>query len=185
MSLPPAVAAPAPRAAYVPPPPPSRVIAANERLAPQRPALAAGASGDDSSEDDEEESAFSKSQEFPDSTFANRRPPALRNRKPIHAPGQFYSFAVRGKRVVTAGQHHVYVWHPSHFSGAAQSIPLPVGDHKVPAIEFRAADQDAAADDGRYVWGGTREGHLFEVDTAELRISSVREKFHSDRKSVV
>ncbi|KAK4700262.1 hypothetical protein P7C70_g5988, partial [Phenoliferia sp. Uapishka_3] len=166
-------------APYVPPPPPSRLIAANERLAPQRPAIQASSGADDSSEDDEDGAGTSKSQEFPDATFANRRPPALRNRKPIHAPGQFYSFAVRGKRVVTAGEHHVYVWHPTHFSGAAQAVPLPVGDHKVPTIEFRAADEDSAADDGRFVWGGTREGHLFEVDTTQLCVSSLRERFHS------
>lgn len=169
---------------YVPPPPPSRAIAPDERLAPQRPAIVS-LSGDDSSSEDEDETAFNKSQEFPNATFANRRPPALRNRKPINAPGQFYSFAVRGKRVVTAGQHHVYVWHPSHFSGAAQAVPLPVGDHKVPAVEFCAAGADAPADDGRFVWGGTREGHLFEIDTLDLRVSALRQNIHSHSVSAI
>lgn len=164
---------------YLPLPPPSRAIAAHERLAPQRPAIEkAVGSGEDSDEGEDEEDAFSRSQEYPDGTFANRRPPALRNRKPLRALGQVYSFAVRGSRVVT-GQHHVYVWHPSEKSDSSQAIPLPGGDHKVHAIDFRAGSLGDPTSDGRFAWGGTKDGHVFEVDTEECRVSNVRPAAHS------
>ncbi|KAI5479621.1 hypothetical protein MNV49_003131 [Pseudohyphozyma bogoriensis] len=166
------------RGLYVPPPPPSRVIAANERLAPVRPAIS-GASGEESSED-EEDDAFAKSQEFPDSTFANRRPPSLRNRKSIQSSSHFTSFTIRGTRVVTAGLHHAYVWHPSHHSGASEGVSLPGGEQRVLALEFRAADADVPHDDGRYAWGGTRDGTLFELDTQELRISNHKSAVHTN-----
>lgn len=166
-------------APYVPPPPPSRAVAATERLAPKRPGIATpGGSGDESSSDEEEDAnVFNTSQEFPDATFANRRPPLLRNRKPIHSQSHIHSFAVRGTRVVT-GHHAVHVWHPSHYSGASESISPPGGDHKITALEFRAAGADEPANDGRYVWAGTKEGHLFEIDTSELCIVSTRLNIH-------
>lgn len=195
--LPPSIPIPPPSStiAYLPPPPPSRAIAPNERLAPQRPAIekasnigggggGGGGSGDDSDGSDgesEDSTNFAKSQEFPDATFANRRPPTLRNRKCIQATGQIHSFAIRGIRAVT-GQHHVYVWNPSHVSGLSEStVPLPGGEHKVHAIEFRPADVDEAigSDDARYVWGGTKDGHVFEVDTEEHKVSKVRMMAHS------
>jgi hypothetical protein len=159
-------------APYLPPPPPSRTLAPNERLAPQRPALSLASSthsGEESS-DDEEDEAFTRSQEFPDATFANRRPPVVRDRRALHPTGQYYSFASKGRTTVT-GQHHVYVWK----GGVVEAVALPGGEHKVHAVEFRGG---AEGEEGRYVWGGTKEGHVFEVDTIDMRISNVRLNVH-------
>lgn len=43
------------------------------------------------------------------------------------------------------------------------------------AVEFRGG---AEGEEGRYVWGGTKEGHVFEVDTIDMRISNVRLNVH-------
>lgn len=158
------------QAPYLPPPPPSRAIAPNERLAPLRPTLAEKTpvgSGEESSSD-EEDDAFSRSQEFPDATFANRRPPTLRNRRPLHPQSNFSAFAVRGKVVVT-GQHNISL---HHHSGSSESVALP-GENKVQAVEFRSAV------DPRFVWAGSKEGHVFETDSSELRVANVRTNIHA------
>lgn len=161
---------------YLPPPPPARSIPRNERLTPQRPTIGdRSQSGEESSDEEDQDEAFIKAQSFPDATFANRKPPVLRNRKPIQATGQFYSFAVRGQVTIT-GQHHIYVWHPSHPQLSSESVGLPHGEHKVHAVEFRASED---VGDSRYVWGGTRDGHIFEVDSAELKVVTVRLNVHS------
>jgi len=130
--------------------------------------------GDDSSEDEADE-ALIKSQELLEATFANRRPPTLRGRRPIGH--QFHAWAVRGATVVTA-QNHMHVWHPAQ-SGVPTSVLFPGNDHKVLSLEFRAADEASPADDGRFVWAGTKEGHLFEVDTAELVVVGSRMMAHA------
>lgn len=155
---------------YLPPPPPSRAIAAHERLAPLRPTLADKTpvgSGEESSSD-EEDDAFTKSQEFPDATFANRRHPVLQNRRPLHPQGSFTTFAVRGKVVVT-GQNNVNI---HHHSGSSDLIAL-AGENKVQAVEFRSAV------DPRFVWAGSKEGHVFEADASELRVANVRTNIHA------
>lgn len=162
---------------YVPPPPPSRVIGQGERLAPRAPGFATpGGSGDDggsSDDEDEDEKAWSKAQELPDATFANRRPPTLRNRKHVQPTSHIYSFAVRGTCVVTGGQHHLHVWHVS--GGASQSISLP-GEHRITALEFRSAN--IGGGDDQHIWAGTKDGHLFEIDLHGHRVVSARQNIH-------
>ncbi|SCV69412.1 BQ2448_2432 [Microbotryum intermedium] len=158
--------------AYIPPPPPARSLAVSERLAPLRPAIPSTSEdgGNSSDEGDDDSSAYAKAQELPDATFANRRPPTLRNRRSIHPQGQFYSFTVRGTKLVT-GQHHVYIWGTEKNSTGADSVTLP-GEHKVYALEF-TPDQDA-----RYIWAGTKEGHLFEVDIIEKEVTMIKHHVH-------
>lgn len=147
------------------------------RLAPLRPALTSP--GDDSSEEDEDDTSILKTQEFPDSTFANRRPPVLRNRYSIHSHTSFSTFAVRGQRVVTGGQNHSYIWRPSLPNASSLGISLPDGEAKIQALAFRPAAADIPGDDARFVWGGTKEGGLFELDTVISRISSFRSALHA------
>ncbi|KAK4053795.1 hypothetical protein OIV83_001451 [Microbotryomycetes sp. JL201] len=167
---------------WTPPPPPSRAV--NVSVTPVRPRVntltASGEAG--SSDDDEEGAPVDRSQEFPDATFANRRPPALRNRKPIHSPGQVHSFAVRGKRLVT-GQHHVYIWSTS--GGSPQAIMPPAGETKITAVEFRAGSIDAPQDDDRYAWVGTKDGHLFEIDTHLAKVTHSRPHIHVSSVSAI
>ncbi|BGP37755.1 hypothetical protein JCM10449v2_001677 [Rhodotorula kratochvilovae] len=169
------VAAPPPTAAYIPPPPPTRTVTPADRLAPQRPNIVP--SGEDGSSEDEEDET-TKAQEFPDATFANRRPPVLRNRRPIIASNQFSAWAVRGSRVVTA-HHRLHIWRPAASGAACESLAIANDQQKFLCVEFRAADADAPEDDGRYVWCGTKDGSVYEVDVEHLVITTVRTNVHA------
>ncbi|GJN88709.1 hypothetical protein Rhopal_001675-T1 [Rhodotorula paludigena] len=164
------VSLPAPPITYVPPPPPTR---SGDRLAPQRPNIVP--SGEDGSSEGEDDD--SKTQEYPDATFANRRPPVLRSRRPISASNQFSAWAIRGSKVVTA-HHRVHVWWPSSSGAPSESVPIGNDQQKFLAVEFRGADVDAPQDDGRYVWCGTKEGVLYEVDTENLAVTNVKQSAH-------
>ncbi|GAA6006332.1 uncharacterized protein JCM10292_002652 [Rhodotorula paludigena] len=164
------VSLPAPPITYVPPPPPTR---SGDRLAPQRPNIVP--SGEDGSSEGEDDD--SKTQEYPDATFANRRPPVLRSRRPVSASNQFSVWAIRGSKVVTA-HHRVHVWWPSSSGAPSESVPIGNDQQKFLAVEFRGADVDAPQDDGRYVWCGTKEGVLYEVDTENLAVTNVKQSAH-------
>ncbi|BGP45853.1 hypothetical protein JCM10450v2_001688 [Rhodotorula kratochvilovae] len=161
--------------AYIPPPPPTRTVTPADRLAPQRPNIVP--SGEDGSSEDEEDET-TKAQEFPDATFANRRPPVLRNRRPIIASNQFSAWAVRGSRVVTA-HHRLHIWRPAASGAACESLAIANDQQKFLCVEFRAADADAPEDDGRYVWCGTKDGSVYEVDVEHLVITTVRTNVHA------
>ncbi|KAM0792295.1 hypothetical protein ACM66B_004984 [Microbotryomycetes sp. NB124-2] len=168
---------------WVPPPPPSRAVIPNKPITPLRPRVnTLSTSGDAGSSDEDDEPPHDRSQEFPDATFANRRPPALRNRKPIHSAGQVHSFAVRGNCVVT-GQHHVYVW--STLGGPSQAIMPPAGETKITAVEFRPCAVSSPEDDGRYAWVGTKDGHLFEIDTNTAKVTHSRPHIHVSSVSAI
>ncbi|KPV75724.1 uncharacterized protein RHOBADRAFT_13733 [Rhodotorula graminis WP1] len=151
-----------------------RSVAAGDRPAPQRPNIVP--SGDASSEDDED-AATSALQEFPDATFANRRPPTLRNRRPILA-SQFSAWAVRGSRVVTA-HHRLHIWRTSASAATSDSFPIAGDQQKFLAVEFRPADADSPEDDGRYIWCGTKDGTLYEVDVDNLVVTATRGNVHA------
>lgn len=170
----PTTATPAPGTAYVPPPP-RRTPAATAKIAPIRPAVTA--SGVDGSSEGEDEET-SKVQEYPDATFANRRPPTHRYRRPVHATNQFSAWTVRGSRVVTA-HHRLHLWHSS--SNGVTSSPLPVGhdQQKFMSLEWRGADSDRPEDEGRYLWCGTKEGHLYEVDLEQQAVTESRPSAHA------
>lgn len=164
---------------YVPPPPPLRGHVASEKIVPKRPAVSTapgGGVGDGSSESEDDETA--RSQAYPDATFANRRPPTHRNRRHVHTTNQFSAWTVRGPRVVTA-HHRLHVWHSTSSGVSSQSLPIANDQQKFLSLEWRAADADRPEDDGRYLWCGTKEGHLYEVDVGKLAITDQRHHAHA------
>ncbi|GAA5894786.1 hypothetical protein JCM6882_006680 [Rhodosporidiobolus microsporus] len=161
---------------YIPPPPPTRNAPPSGSITPLRPGL--GANGEDGSSDEEgEDSVLAKSQEFPDATFANRRPPILRNRRMIQSQNQFSAVAVRGQRVVTA-HHKLHIWYPSA-SSTVESLSLGGDQQKFLSLAFRAPSEDSPEDDGRFLWCGTKEGDLYEVDTEHRVVTQVRQNAHA------
>ena len=158
---------------YIPPPPPTRTINATDKVIPRAPTIA----GDASSDEEELDEAAARAQEFPDATFANRRPPTLRQRKAIRSSNHFYSFAIRGHQVVT-GHHRIHIWRPAS-TGLADEITIENDKHKFLSLEFRAAGVNNPEEDGRYVWAGTKEGHIYEFDTAERVITQIRTNLHA------
>lgn len=162
---------------YLPPPPPSRAIPPSSRLAPQRPGKAVldrspTGSGDSSDEEDEPSETLAKS--YPDATFANRRPPAMLGSRSIHAQGQVFSWTVRGRKVVT-GQHHAYVWDSARGAGAAEPVSLPGGEHKIHAVEFKAAGAEEKGNDGRFVWVSRSPSRLDSTDSSSRSRRAGRE----------
>ncbi|GAA5978401.1 hypothetical protein JCM10908_004340 [Rhodotorula pacifica] len=160
---------------YVPPPPPMRAHGAADKIVPKRPTVTS-AGGEGSSEGEDDETA--RSQEFPDATFANRRPPTHRNRRHVHTTNQFSAWTVRGSRVVTA-HHRLHIWHSTSGGVSSQSFPIANDQQKFLSLEWRAADADRPEDDGRYLWCGTKEGHLYEVDVEHLSITDTRPHAHA------
>ncbi|GAA5822802.1 hypothetical protein JCM11251_004386 [Rhodosporidiobolus azoricus] len=161
---------------YVPPPPPTRTAPSSGSITPLRPNLGANEEGG-SSDEDGEEGVLAKSQEFPDATFANRRPPILRNRRMLQSQQQFSAVAIRGQRVVTAHQK-LHIWHPAA-SSTADSLSLGGEQQKLLSVAFRPPGADALEDDGRFVWVGTKEGDLYEVDTEHRVVTQVRQNAHA------
>lgn len=154
--------------------PPSRKAARSDPGNPPAPSAVGGS--DDESDGPEEDDSF-KPHETPDATFANRCPPAIRGRNGIRAHGAVYSAAIHADRVVT-GQHHVYIWDMYDEVGPTV-VDLPGGEQRIVALEFRAAPLDVPEDEGRWVWGGTSGGHVFELDIDECRITNIRYSMHT------
>lgn len=163
----------APTTPYIPPPPPTRSAAASGTITPHRPNL-----GDDGSSDEEDEGGLlDRSQEFPDATASNRRPPVLRNRRAIQTSNGFSAFAVRAERVVTA-HHRLHLWHPS-LSSTAESLPVADDQQKFLAVEFRPTAENSPQDESRYLWAATKAGHLYEVDLEHRVVTQSRLNVHA------
>lgn len=159
---------------YVPPPPPTRSATAGDRP-PVRPIIRGG-EDDGSSEDEDDEAA--RAQEYPDATFANRRPPLLRQRRHVQTTNAFSAWTVRSEKVVTA-HHRVHLWRPSEKKVAADSLEIANDQHKFVSLEWRAADAERPEDEGRYVWAGTKEGAIWEIDLERMVVSASRASAHA------
>ncbi|CAE6528242.1 unnamed protein product [Rhizoctonia solani] len=157
---------------FKPPPPPTRTIALGDKLPPPR-----RVSADDSSDSEDDPSAGHLSanpaarklqDDMPDSSQSRRCPPTFRPFTPVHVPSH-------GAVVATAG-HHICVAHTVVEIYDAQKMPSPqftidleyLGiewrskEPRVTAMEFRSGE--TRDDDGRYLWCGGKDGHLFELD---------------------
>ncbi|KAG8702323.1 hypothetical protein FRC09_004804, partial [Ceratobasidium sp. 395] len=157
---------------FKPPPPPTRTIAPGDKLPPAR-----RHSGDESSDDSDEDTHPSQpigpsasrrfQDDMPDSSQSRRQPPKL---------GQFPYFrispgalvAVSGYCVCVASED-IGVYNIQDPSAVVHMINLEhlglewrAKEPRVTAMEFRPTDNHT--DDGRYLWCGTKDGHLFELD---------------------
>ncbi|GEM09551.1 inositolor phosphatidylinositol phosphatase [Rhodotorula toruloides] len=159
---------------YIPPPPPTRSAPAGDRP-PVRPHVR-GAEDAGSSEDEDDEAA--RAQEYPDATFANRRPPVLRQRRHVHATNAFSAWTVRSEKVVTA-HHRIHLWRPSETKVAADSLEVAGDPQKFVSLEWRSADAARPEDGGRYVWAGTKEGAIWEIDLERMVVSGSRTNAHT------
>lgn len=154
----------------------------------------AGGSEDSSSESEEEEETLMQNlpthliprkrlDELPDSTHASRRQPSFRPTFHVHAPAHVGVVAVAGN-CVCVGHHSMKVYDldsidsPLHDKELKVLIgELKVKDfHRITSIAFRpAASKD---DEGRYVWCGVKDGHLFEFDAWNGVIRDLRPGAH-------
>ncbi|KAL4075459.1 Endonuclease/exonuclease/phosphatase [Scleroderma citrinum] len=148
------------------PPPPTRQIGLGDKLPPvRRPTTPS--SDEDSIE--EEDPRIRSTDALPDSSRSSRRPPSLScfdfSEFKIQVPAHTGQVAVAGPSVVVATNHQIKHFDLSCNDGPVWTMDtreMNLRDAKVSCLEFRAASKEA--DHGQYVWAGTKEGHLFEID---------------------
>lgn len=163
------------------PPPPTRTIALGDRLPAVRPAL----SDDDESEEfSEEEDAKTKlANAMPDTSHSSRRPPVINCHKydTVQVQTQTHSAIVcaAGPVYVTVTVHHIKVYDLSLSESSILSLDhkdFGVKELKATSLEFCQAN--AAPDKGRYVWIGTKDGNMFELDVTTGQLMGSRLSIH-------
>lgn len=192
---------------YQPPPPPTRSMATSVSVSSTPPRRAGSGSlestprpiqhnghqddeSHDEDDDDDEGPAApvmtSQAQrildEYPDSTTANRRPPSFVPDVHVHPSHQIHAFAVHGRHVCTAA-HHVKV-----YDTLMSNQPILVVDLRDTGLEFRIKEPRVTAmcfrpasklaDEGRYLWCGTKDGHLWELDIRTGEVTDTRQGAH-------
>jgi hypothetical protein len=163
------------------PPPPTRIIALGDRLPAVRPTL----SDDDESEEfTEEEDAKTKlANAMPDTSHSSRRPPVLNYHKydTVQVQTQIHSATIcaAGHVYVTVTVHHVKVYDLSLSESPILSLDhkdFGLKELKATSLEFCPAN--AAQDKGRYVWIGTKDGNMYELDVTTGQLMGSRISIH-------
>jgi len=183
---------------YQAPPPPSRVSAGSappRRSGSGTTSHSAEVNGPESGEDDDDDDdegaavpamttqAQRMLEDFPDSTNANRRPASFMPDIRITPTHHIYAYAVHGRYVCT-GAHHVKV-----YDTLMSTQPILVVDLKDTGLEFRIKDPRVTAmgfrpaaklaDEGRYLWCGTKDGHLWELDIRTGEVTNTKQGVHN------
>lgn len=122
--------------------------------------------------------------EFPDSTHSSRRKPAFRPAFEVHAPAHVGVVAVAGN-CVCVGHHSIKVYDLDSLHTPLHSVELKdllhdlkiKDNHRITALGFRPAVNKE--DEGRYLWCGMKDGHLFEFDAWNGVICDVRPYAHA------
>lgn len=121
-------------------------------------------------------------EEAPDSTHANRRPPAFVPDIRITGTAHSTAFAVHGRHVCT-GSHVVRVYdtlmadQPIHYVDLMHvGLEFRIKEPRITAMCFRPAANHA--DEGRYLWCGTKDGHLWELDIKTGAVTDTRPGIH-------
>lgn len=184
---------------YQPPPPPTR--SAGAASTPPRRAGSgsadlrgdAGRNGTETQEEDDDDDEggtvpvmTSQAQrildDFPDSTNANRRPPVFVPDVQVHTLHHIHASAIHGRHVCT-GSHHVRVYDTLMSNQPIMSVDLKdtglefrIKEPRVSAMGFRPAAR--LADEGRYLWCGTKDGHLWELDIRTGEVTDTKQGIH-------
>lgn len=125
-------------------------------------------------------STLPPSETLPDASRSNRRPPSFR--PPRYAQSKhFHAFAVSGDTVCTSSGDKVRVYRVGSTARQTEGDKLCslVAEHggkeaKVTSMAFRAGESE-----GRYLWCGTKEGTLCEMDISQAVITSTRHNLHT------
>jgi len=162
------------------PPPPTRTIAPGDRLPAVRPTI----SDDDSEESAEEEDPKNKlANAMPDTSRSSRRPPVLRCHKYGSAQVQTQTHSAivcaAGHVYAAATGHHVKVYDLSLSETPILTFDgKDVGIKELKATSLEFCPAKTAQDNGRYVWVGTKEGHMHEVDVTTGQVTGSRQSVH-------
>ncbi|TDL18444.1 DNase I-like protein [Rickenella mellea] len=167
------------------PPPPTRTIALGDKLPPARRPPSGS-----SSDEDEEDPAHKGGRPIdllPDASRSSRRPPIIaasplsQFKAPV--PSQTSVVAVAG-HCVAVGHHNVKIYDASlsdlpRFTVELKEVATDwrVKDPKVMSMEFRHNSIDTER--GCFLWVGTKEGHLWEIDVRIGVIVSTKPAAHA------
>ncbi|KAI0368466.1 DNase I-like protein [Pilatotrama ljubarskyi] len=164
------------------PPPPTRTIGLGDKLPPARRAQ----SGSSSESEDEEDSRM-KIEQLPDASRASRRPPIVDchnySEFNIHIPAYTGYVTVSGHTVAVASHHHVRIYDLSLSASPIWNLDSKDGfdtklkDFKFTALEFRPTLHQE--DRGNFLWLGTKDGHLIELDVRSGSLTAIRPAIHA------
>ncbi|WVF72695.1 hypothetical protein IAT40_007513 [Kwoniella sp. CBS 6097] len=122
-------------------------------------------------------------EDFPDATEANRRPPNFTPDVRIKDCHHISAFAMFGRHVCT-GAHHVRI-----YDTQLSDHPISVVDLKETGLDHKQKDPRVTAmcfrpgatlaEEGRYLWCGTKDGHLWELDITTGSVSNTRSFAHT------
>ncbi|GJJ07860.1 hypothetical protein Clacol_002066 [Clathrus columnatus] len=178
------------------PPPPLRSLAT--KVPPLKtPQQHQRRSSDDSSSVSEEETPSRSSSktnitrplydELPDSTHCSRRlplAPASIFRSSVSVPLGSVA-AVAGNHVVVTSGNDIKLYDMTRgvLSGTATLDLREIGlewkkENRITSMEFRAGSENSE-ENGRHLWCGTKDGHIFEFDIVEQIMTRVRYNIHS------
>ncbi|KDQ07757.1 hypothetical protein BOTBODRAFT_119643 [Botryobasidium botryosum FD-172 SS1] len=122
-------------------------------------------------------------EELPDASLCNRRPPWTGHTRAIHVPAHVGVTAISRARVCV-GSHVVRVYDTTTAVAPSFSIELKdvglewrIKEPRVTAMEFRPTT--LREEEGRYLWCGTKDGHLWELDVWTGVITDTKAIAHS------
>ncbi|KAF8430424.1 hypothetical protein L210DRAFT_3651845 [Boletus edulis BED1] len=164
------------------PPPPTRTIALGDKLPPIRRAPSPSSDEEFGSEEDPR---VRGAESLPDSSRSSRRPPSMPSASfleyKLQVPAHSGHVAVAGSGVVVASGHHIKYYDLSSNDGLSWVLDTRDGMRGSVAscLEFRSARN--VADRGKYLWVGTKEGHLLEVDVEMGVFTSSKMGIHASQ----
>ncbi|WBW73176.1 inositol polyphosphate phosphatase Inp53 [Schizosaccharomyces osmophilus] len=113
---------------------------------------------------------------LPDVSCVRRNQPTFMNgANSVNLDFEARVFAVSGECLVVAGNGAFRIY--DSITGLC-NWHMPLGDVKVTAMSFKPSG-DKVADDGRFVWIGTRDGALWEMDIVNHHIVNKRSTPHT------
>jgi hypothetical protein len=157
------------------------MIAPGDKLPAVRPPIS---DDDESEESAEEEDPKSKHlHAMPDTSRSSRRPPVLRCHKydTVQVQTQIHSAIIcaAGNTYVAATGHHVRVYDLSVSESPIFGLDgKGVGLKELKATSLEFCPAKAAQNKGRYVWIGTKDGHMFEFDVTTCQLTGTRLSIH-------
>lgn len=153
------------------PPPPTRQIGLGDKLPPvRRPHLTS--SEEESGGDDDPK--IRAAEALPDASCTSRRPPVIPSfnyfQFSVHVPAYSAHVAVAAPNVTVAIHPHVKYYDLSCSDGPVWVKEI---DGKVSCLEFRVSKR------GKFLWVGTREGQLLELDARTGNLLATKSNGHA------
>lgn len=164
------------------PPPPTRTIGLGDKLPPMRHVPSPSSDEESACEEDPRVRSV---ESLPDSSRSSRRPPSMPSANfleyKMHVPAHSGCIAIAGSGVAVASGHHIKYYNLLSSSGPLWTLDTREGmrNSLVSSLEFRSARDKA--DRGRFLWVGTKEGHILEVDVRMGAFSSSKMGIHTSQ----